>query len=148
MLKKTCPHCKATYATAESCEDRFDRCLSLEFGDRAYWPVHHLTVLCYMLQHNAYNHGAWLEARQLLAQFVNHDGASNNWHRQKALDSKSRLEQQSLLAGKKFADFQRITWSFTIADVRLEEAGLYCADVKNWANHLLQDTQPFTKNRE
>lgn len=101
-----------------------------------------------MLQHNAYNHGTWLAARHLLAEFVDQESATSTWYRQQALDSKNRLDQQSLLVGKKFADFDSITWSFTIANVRLEDASEYCADVKNWANHLLQDTQLFVKNRE
>jgi hypothetical protein len=45
--------------------------MALEYENpSAYGAVHHLTVACYMLQHNAYSRDVWLEARKMLAQFI------------------------------------------------------------------------------
>ncbi len=45
--------------------------MALEYENPIAWgAVHHLTVTCYMLQHNAYSGDVWLEARKMLAQFI------------------------------------------------------------------------------
>ena len=66
-----CPLCHAEYPSGETCQERFERCLALEFENPGtYGAVHHLTVACYMLQHNRYSREGWLQARALLAEFV------------------------------------------------------------------------------
>ncbi len=54
MMTNKCPECGAELPPGERCEERFNLCLALEYENpAAYGRVHHLTVACYMLQHNA-----------------------------------------------------------------------------------------------
>ncbi|MCB0192999.1 MAG: hypothetical protein KDJ65_13730 [Anaerolineae bacterium] len=65
-MSQKCLHCGANIQPNESCRDRFDLCLALEFENPiAFGAVHHLTVACYMLQHNAYARDVWLEATKI-----------------------------------------------------------------------------------
>jgi hypothetical protein len=141
MLYK-CPHCSAQYPAGETCQDRFDLCLAKEFEQPAsYGSVHHLTVACYMLQHNLYSRQAWLEAREMVAQFIRQGRAPSDVRRQnhKRLDSGQR--RWSVTKGAKIAGLDGVVWTRTIADVRFDAPDLYCADVKFWAEGVLADTE-------
>jgi hypothetical protein len=59
-----CPLCGGEFASIEQCRERFDLCMALEYQNpSAYGAVHHLSVVCYMLQHNAYSDEVWLGFR-------------------------------------------------------------------------------------
>ncbi len=70
-MTQKCPRCGAEYPSAEAYQQRFERCLALEYENPiAFGAIHHLSVACYMLQHNAYSRDVWLIDRDMLAQFV------------------------------------------------------------------------------
>ncbi len=141
MLYK-CPQCGAQFPAGETCRDRFDLCLAKEFEQpTSYGSVHHLTVACYMLQHNVYSREAWQEARQMVAQFIRQGRMPSDVRRQnrKRLDSGQR--RWSVTKGAKMAGLDGIAWTRTIADVRFDTPDLYCADVKLWAAGVLSDTE-------
>jgi hypothetical protein len=98
-----------------------------------------------MLQHNAYARDAWLEARKMLAQFIQ-EGVTPAEMRQR---NRSRLDSAqrtwSVTKGAKLAEFDTIAWSRTIASVRLEDVESYCADIKLWAISVLEDTEPMAQ---
>jgi hypothetical protein len=142
-MATSCVQCGAVFPVDEICQGRFDACLALEFTQPAYGAVHHLTVPCYMLQHNAYSRAGWIEARKLLAKFVQ-DGWMPAQARRQArgvIDSGNRTWH--VTKGDKLPGVESIAWSFTLAQVRLETADLYCADVLQWARSILTDSQPF-----
>lgn len=99
----TCDLCSADLPPDESCRQRFNRLLALEYGTSAtYKTVHHLTVPCYMLQHNEYSRDAWLAAHKMLAIFVRGvtpDSIGRNCHLQ------SRNRTWSITRGPKLAEF-------------------------------------------
>src|SRR4030065_2973355 len=68
----TCSQCGAIYTTAETCKNRFNTSQLIESEQPAYYTVHHLSVPCYMLQHNLYSLQGWMVAKELLDQFINH----------------------------------------------------------------------------
>ncbi len=141
MLYK-CPRCGAQFPAGETCRDRFDLCLAKEFEEpTSSGSVHHLTVACYMLQHNLYSRQAWLEAREMVAQFIRQGRAPSDVRRQnrKRLDSGRR--RWSVTKGAKMAGLDGVVWTRTLADVRLDTPDLYCADVKLWAEGVLSDTE-------
>ena len=111
-----CPQCGAEYPAEDSCRDRFDRCLALEYENPTAWgAVHHLTVVCYMLHHIASSRRAWLEARKMLAQFV-HAGvtpAAILAHNRSRLDRTHRT--WNVTKGEKLPEFAVLIWSRTIA---------------------------------
>jgi hypothetical protein len=46
----------------------------------------------------------------------------------------------SITRGPKLAGVESIAWTRTIADVRLDTAEHYCADVRAWAESILVDS--------
>ena len=132
-MPTVCPHCSARWTDA-SCQDAFDRALSLEFTDAAYGAVHHLTVSAFMLQHDRYSHRGWLAARSLLEEFVRHGldptDARERWPGAKGSSTR----------GPGFARFGDITWTRTMADVRMDDPGEYGEDVAAWALSVLEDS--------
>jgi hypothetical protein len=140
-MSYTCPLCGGEFPAGETCRERFDACLAREFENPAtYGAVHHLSVACYMLQHNAYSRDGWMETRNMLAQFIR-EGAPPAGIRRR---NRSRLDSGhrtwSVTQGAKLSEFDTIVWTRTIADVRLDDPEVYGADVKLWAASLLTDT--------
>jgi len=116
--------------------------MALEYENPTAWgAVHHLTVACYMLQHNAYARQVWLEAREMLAQFIQGGvtPAAMRVRNRSRLDSGHRA--WSVTKGAKLSEFDTIDWSRTIAGVRLDAPTTYCADVRLWAISILRDTE-------
>ena len=146
LMSNKCPQCGAEYAADEDCCNRFNLCLAKEYeASSAYAAVHHLTVICYMLQHNAYSHKVWLEAREMLRQFIR-QGITPVEVRKRTrnkLDSKRR--KWSITKGARFSKFDGVAWTRTIADVRQENPEIYCADVRLWSRRVLADTEPVVQ---
>lgn len=146
MIQK-CPQCGATSPSDEACQHRFHLCMALEYENPiAFGTAHHLTVVCYLLQHNAYSRDVWLEARNMLAQFVR-DGVTPAAMRQQ---NRSKLDSEhrtwNVTRGAKLIEFNAILWTHTIADVRLENPEVYCTDVIRWAVSILTDTDPLMRH--
>ena len=137
-----CPQCGAIYPSGETCQEHFEACLALEYEHpQAYGSVHMLTVACYMLQHNLYSRRGWLETRQMVAQTIRLGTTSAEIRNeyQRKLDSGQR--KWSVNKGEKLAEFDAIRWARTIADLRLDSPARYVADVKRWAECVLEDTE-------
>ena len=141
-MPQICPLCGAEFPSGEQCRDRFDLCLALEFENpAAFGSVHHLTVVCYMLQHNAYSRDAWLEGRKMLAQFVREEATPAEMRKQGRSKLNSQRRTGSVTRCEKLPNFEAITWSCTIADIRRDDPQTYCADVNLWARSVLRDTE-------
>jgi hypothetical protein len=136
----SCPDCGADLGPDETCRDRFDLIQLEELAQPSYYAAHYLSVLCYMLQHDAYSLQGWLTARGLLFDFV-HRGL-----RPVAALSANRARfdgghrSRSLTRGPKLPGVTDILWSRSIADVQLDSAEAYCADVRLWAESILLDS--------
>ncbi len=140
MLQK-CLQCGAEVPLGRQCRDRFDLCLAYEYENPiTFGAVHHLTVACYMLQHNAYSRKVWLEAREMVAQFMQQGITPADMRKQNHQRFDSGQRKWSITKGEKLSEFDTIIWSRTIADVRLDSPEIYCADVKRWAISVLEDT--------
>jgi hypothetical protein len=75
-LPDKCSKCGAQFPSGETCRERFEYCLTLDYEQpESYGAVHHLVVACYMLQHNEYSRRGWLEARALVADAIHHGTA-------------------------------------------------------------------------
>jgi len=147
-MPHSCPQCRAIYTKDETCQDRFNLSQLKEVDQPAYYAVHHLSVPCYMLQHNVYSREGWLEVRKLLWKFV-HDGWTPMMaRRQNKGHADSGQRSWSFTKGAKLAGSEDIAWSFTVADIRLDTAELYCADVKRWAESILADTEELNCSLE
>jgi hypothetical protein len=141
-MSQKCPHCGAEYPSNEQCRDRFDLCLALEFENpTVFGSVHHLTVLCYMLQHNEYSRDTWLEARKMIAQFIQEGATPLAMRKQNRSRMDSLQRTWSVTKGEKLSEFDTIAWTHTIADVRLDNPEIYCSDVRLWTAGILKDTE-------
>lgn len=141
-MSQKCALCGGEFPAGEQCRDRFDLCLALEFENPVtYGAVHHLTVPCYMLQHNGYSREGWLEVRKMVAQFVEEGVTPAEIRKRNRARLDSRQREWSITKGPKLAEFDTITWSRTIADVRLDDPQTYCADVERWAESVLADAE-------
>ena len=144
-----CPRCGAYLSSGESCRDRFDLCLALEYENpTTYGTVHHLTVACYMLQHNDYSRSGWLEARQMLAEFIQQGITPADVRKRNHSKLDSRNRKWSVSKGAKLSEVEAIVWSGTVGDVRLDEPENYCADIKLWATTVLADTTTFMQEMD
>ena len=120
--------------------------MALEYENPgAFGAVHHLTVVCYMLQHNAYSRDVWLEARNMLAQFVEEGVSPAAMRGRNRVRFDSAHRSWSITKGAKLPEFETILWSRTIAGVRLDDPETYCADVQLWATYVLKDTEQLVQ---
>lgn len=145
-MSQKCPRCGAEYPSDEQCRNRFERSMALEYENPAAWgAVHHLTVLCYMLQHNEYSREVWLEARKMLAQFIEGDITPDTMRKRNRSKFDSAHRTWSVTKGPKLPEFDAVVWSRTIADIRLDDPETYCADVRLWAVSILKDTESLAR---
>ena len=69
-----CPECGAVLAGEQTCLDYFHQMLFWENENPGYGEVHHLTVLCYHIQHpSLYSPEGLSEAIRLLSGFLEQD---------------------------------------------------------------------------
>ena len=135
----SCPECGAADT---ACEARFNECLAKEFEDAAYGAVHHLTVAAYMLQHSSkLTREGWLHERNLLKEFIveNKPPAFIRKQNKDLVDSGKRVFKIKSTDGVPVID--KITWTKTILDIRMDNAEDYCNDVTAWAKSVLGETE-------
>ncbi len=136
----TCPKCSARFSSDETCREHFDAAQLAEIEQPTYYAVHHLSVPCYMLQHNVYSRQGWLAVRDLLFQFVYRGLTPEMARRQYRAQWNGQRRTWSITKGDKLPGVEEIAWTLTIADVRLATPEHYCADVLNWAKSILADS--------
>ena len=142
IMTTLCAECGASFVSRISCRDYFDTAQAMEFEHPAYFVVHHLSVPCYLLQHNHYSAAGWFAARRLLHQFIFTGLTPQMARRQFQSHSPSNNSQtiQSSALGEKLVGAENINWSYTIGDVRSDTATNYCSDVREWAMAVLKNT--------
>lgn len=137
-----CPECGGAQAGDRGCEEHFHQLLFWENQYPALGEVHHLTVLCYHLQHPHYYSPAGLEyALGLLVDFVQRgvSPAEIRRHRQAQVNSSSRAWtiRGQLGAWGKYARPQ--TWSLTVQQIAASGPDNYVKNVRLWAQAVLTD---------
>lgn len=143
-MPHTCPQCGATYPADETCEDRYYAGQAREMTDAQFGAVHHLSIPCFMLQHNRYSRDGWIGACQVLARFLSGTTpAEARRQARQALASGNRT--YSFTKGPKLPGVESIRWTRTIADVRLDTAEQYCADVRAWAEAVVRDAEALMR---
>ncbi len=140
-----CPQCGASFAGDETCQDRFTLSQWREIELPAYYAVHHLSVPCYRLQHNAYSRAGWLAVRELVWQFVYAGLTPAMARRQYRVQFQGRRRAWSFTKGARLPGVESIAWTSTIADVRLDTAETFGADVRRWAASILADSDALVR---
>lgn len=136
----TCPACGAPADEKDAwCRLAFEQCLVWDFINPQAGAVHHLTVLCYHLQHPHYYSRAGLDhAKHLLTQFLI-AGKSPESLRQEIrhrVQSDVREFKISATETDKGAYAKPIAWSLTAYDVMGDGIDGYPERVHGWAKSV------------
>ena len=144
----TCPDCHAFLSDHLTCQDHFHTLLYWENEVPEYGEVHHLTVLCYHLQHpGLYSPEGLQYARKLLADFLAGGLSPAKVRRQQRdqVDSGKRQFKITSSPGSQGAYPTPIHWSMTVADVVAAGKARYPVSVRAWAEsifHTLAELPP------
>ena len=134
-----CPECGAALPEDTTCETYFHQMLFWETENPANWAVHHLTVLCYHLQHPAlYSSDGLAGGKQLLINFVR-DGISSAEIRRTSsakVNSKNRNWKITARPDSKGAYAHPAAWTMRAAAVVARGADRYCDSVREWAQSV------------
>ncbi len=135
-----CPECGSAWPNGITCRDHFEQMLAWEFEYPEVNTVHHLTVVCYHLQHpSLYSPEGLRGAMRLLAEFL--DGGLQpeevrRRDRQK-LDSGVRKYKIKGTPASHGVYQPPVHWTMTAADVIAGGPALYDQNVKKWARSVL-----------
>jgi hypothetical protein len=111
--------------------EKFKECLGKDFSDEGYFSAHHLLVLCYMIQCNAYNNKYKKTVYKILKDFI--DGKERKGimiENRKLFNGKDKTP---ILKGGNEKDIFFDKWEKTIMDIRTDSTENYCQDIKDWA---------------
>ena len=137
----SCPLCGAKYVAGGQCSERFEKCLAKDYEDPAYGAVHHLIVLCYMMQHAGYSKAGWFEARDLLRKFVVENASPVEVRQRNAKRFANEQRDWYVRDENDWGQLAEIEWELTIADVSLNTAVEYCASAMRWAKSVLEQSE-------
>jgi hypothetical protein len=111
--------------------EKFRECLGKDFSDEGYFSAHHLLVLCYMIQCNAYNNKYKEMVCKILKGFI--DGKELKGIMTENRKLFNGKDKTPILRGGNEKDIFFDKWEKTIMDIRTDSAENYCQDIKDWA---------------
>lgn len=137
----TCDQCGVALADGRTCQDDFHQLLFWEGENPEFWQVHHLTVLCFHLQHpNLYSEEGLAGAKKLLVDFVEM-GVSTDEIRKRdrqKLDSGSRDWNIKGDASSRGRYLHPVTWTITARDIVRGGKQHYVENVRKWAGSVVK----------
>jgi hypothetical protein len=140
--QQTCAECGTPLAGEKTCRDDFDQILFWEAEFPALGAVHHLTVLCYHLQHpSLYSPDGLAYAQQLLVEFVERGVSPVEIRRRSRVqvDSGNRSWKIKGTADAYGLYARPVEWTMTAADVVAGGSERYCDNVRVWARSVLDN---------
>ncbi|MFN2196096.1 MAG: DUF5946 family protein [Anaerolineales bacterium] len=143
-LPAVCPACGGAQSNGISCEQHFHELLVWEHQQPDLGVVHHLTVLCYHIQHPHHYSRAGLEtAIQLLVDFVRHGAnpAAVRQQKRAELQSGQRTWKITPTPGDVGVYANPQAWSLTIQTVAAVGPQAYIENVRRWAAAVLADLE-------
>ncbi|MBN2469282.1 MAG: hypothetical protein JXN59_01060 [Anaerolineae bacterium] len=137
-----CPECGAVWRDGLTCRDHFDQMLAWEFQDPGgAGAVHHLTVLCYNLQHpRVYSPEGLRWALAQLVDFLTKD-LSLSQARQRMSENADSGTRAFKITGTpdSYGRYARpVEWPITIGDVAAGGLTDYGQHVSAWADSVLE----------
>jgi len=144
-----CDECGGLHAGERTCQDDFHQMLYWENEDARRGVVHHLTVLCYHLQHPGLLSPEWLEeAPGLLADFIERGLTTEEVRRRDRarVSSGKRRWKVAATEERRGRYARRPDWRVRALDVVAAGAEAYVDSVQAWARAVLEDlrTTQFT----
>ena len=139
MNESVCPECGAVHLDDATCETDFHQLLAWESEDPQRWEVHHLTVLCYHLQHpSLYSPETLTGGLQLLTDFVEGGVTPGEIRRRNKvkLSSTHRKFKITGTVDRHGAHDRPILWTMRAVDVVAAGPDRYCESVRAWARAM------------
>jgi hypothetical protein len=140
-MTEICAECGAAHEGGLSCADDFYILLGWENEFPPLGEVHHLTVLCYYLQHpSLYSPAGLAESRRLLGKFVA-QGLTPPEVRREArnrVNSRNRTWKVSARPGQQGQYDQPTPWQMRAADIVAGGPEHYIENVRAWAEGIWQ----------
>lgn len=140
-----CPECSADWGNGRTCRDHFDQMLAWEFEDPGgAGAVHHLTVLCYNLQHpSVYSPEGLRWAKSLLVDFVTHNLSLATARQRQSIDADSGTRTFKITGTPdSYGRYAHpVAWPITIGDVASGGLNGYGDRVRSWAASILTALQ-------
>ncbi|HWQ20563.1 MAG TPA: DUF5946 family protein [Methanotrichaceae archaeon] len=134
-----CPECGASAIHGKTCHEKFEEILALEYGSPAiFGAVHHITVICYNLQHpDSFTEEALAWMQSSLRSIIE-EGLTPAELRERA--GKKFKGSASVKRHTSQAETDRRTqWSLTVLDIRTDDPQKYIEDITAWARSMLND---------
>ncbi len=134
-----CPECGASWHDGKTCTDHFHQMLEWEFTDPVAGSVHHLTVLCYYIQHPSLLSPEGLATQQtLLRRFIEEGVTPAEMRRRNREMMDSGKRDWSLKPKGQPASYDRpMSWPMTVGDAAGASLEGYVERVTAWADAVL-----------
>jgi len=137
--KQVCPECGTVWHEGQTCQDHFYQMLAWEYENPDNLAVHHLTVLCYHLQHpSLYSPEGLRGAIRLLDDFVGR-GLTPEQARKRDRRVVNSHERTWKIKGtpESHGVYERpVHWTMTAANVIENGIDNYCNSVRAWARSM------------
>jgi len=140
-ISQTCPECGAPGQEEKTCQDHFYQMLFWENEYPGHGAVHHLTVLCYHLQHPSLYSPQGLSAGiQLLDDFLEQGISPQEVRQQRGAEVNSRTRTWKIKGTpESHGSYDPpIRWTRTARDVVSGGADHYCESVQTWARSIYE----------
>lgn len=141
LASARCPECGAALPRAMTCQDILYRMLALEYQHpSAFGAVHHLTVMCYNLQHpNAFTDAFWHATAAQLTEVVEQN-LPVAYLRQRGKRAWTPARRLFKITGTP-TESHRTSWPMCIDAIVTEDPQEYVAHVQAWARVIVQAIQ-------
>jgi hypothetical protein len=132
-----CHQCGGLPMDGKSCREKFEDALALEFGDPVIFSaVHHITVICYNIQHPYdFSEEALEWMKSTLRSIIVDELTGADVREQARKKYNGGIKVKSKASSDKMN--AKMNWSMTIMDVRTDNAEVYTKDIKTWAKSIL-----------
>jgi hypothetical protein len=140
-MGQSCPECRTGWPDALTCEDAFHQALAWDFEDSRAGSVHHLTVLCYHLQHPSLYSSEGLKcAEGLLVEFLEKGKTPEIVRRENYETVQNNRRNWSIMSsGSNTSAYGTPPmWNMSIRDVVTGGIGNYPEKVRAWAESILR----------
>lgn len=143
MEMKLCPECGASLNGVTTCKAYFDRMIAWDFCDfTGVGRVHHLTVLCYYLQHpRHYSSEGLKESINILKKVIENNLSDKKIYQEESTRFSSAKRTWSVRGTESnYGKYSReITWSVTVDAVVKDGITKYPEHIVQWAKSIYSD---------
>jgi hypothetical protein len=129
--------CTECGALGGLCREKFDSMIAFEFEDPVVFDaVHHITVICFNLQHSSMFSDESLSWMRSTARAIVEEGLSPIELRER---SRKMFSGKVKVLRNTPKTPSKIAWSMTVLDIRTDNSDAYIKDVTTWAKSILKD---------